>query len=73
MNTSLVERPIEQALLRGGRTVTLRALLRQLEGWLPAEEDRLVRARVQNRPLTRHEADWRAMLELYERLSAAVG
>ena len=72
MNTMLLECPIEQAILPDSRRLTVRALLEQLEAWLPAEEDRLVRARQQDRPLARHEADWHALLRLYERLSAAV-
>ena len=72
MNTILSECPIEQAILPDSRRLTVRALLEQLEAWLPAEEDRLVRARQQDRPLARQEADWHALLRLYERLSAAV-
>ena len=73
MNSMLLECPIEQAILPGSRKLTVRALLEQLEAWLPAEEDRLLRARQQNRPLADQEADWRAMLGLYERLCTAVG
>ena len=72
MNTMLLKCPIEQAILPDSRRLTVRALLEQLEAWLPAEEDRLVRARQQHRPLARQEADWHALLRLYERLSAAV-
>jgi hypothetical protein len=73
VNPLLVERPIEEAMLLRDQRPVLRALLRQLETWLPAEEDRLLRARQQNCPLARQEAAWRAMLGLYERLSAAIG
>jgi hypothetical protein len=73
VNTMLLECPLEQAILPDSRRLTVRALLERLEAWLPAEEDRLVRARQQDRPLARQEADWHALLGLYERLSAAVG
>jgi hypothetical protein len=73
VNSMLLECPIEQAILPGSRRLTVWALLDRLEAWLPAEEDRLLRARQQDRPLARQEADWHALLELYERLSAAAG
>jgi len=73
VNTLLLEGPIERGVICGSRRLVLRELLEQLEAWLPAEEDRLLRARQQNRPLADQEADWRAMLGLYERLCTAVG
>jgi len=73
VNTLLLEGPIDRAVVPGSRRLVLRALLEQLEAWLPAEEDRLVGAQQQNRPLAHQEADWHAMLGLYERLSTVVG
>ena len=73
MNSLLLERPTELGpRLDQGRQRELQALVRRLEAWLPAEEERLVRAREQGAAQLRRERDWQDLLRLYERLSLAL-
>ena len=74
MNTLLLERPtIVGPRLDVARQRELQGVVRKLEAWLPAEEERLARAREMQRPLLRREKDWRDLLALYERLCDALG
>lgn len=52
--------------------LALDGLVRQLEAWLPREEEVLQRAAQEGRRLPRREARWQAMLGLYERLCLAL-
>jgi hypothetical protein len=52
---------------------TLISIMERLESWLPAEEQRLSFAREVNFPASEREAEWRDMLQVYERLSRVLG
>jgi hypothetical protein len=73
VNSLLLERPTQLGpRLDEGRQRELEALVRKLEAWLPAEEERLERAREQGSAQLRRERDWQDLLRLYERLSLAL-
>jgi hypothetical protein len=72
VSTLVLERPTDYSVRPGRTPQELTTLLRRLDSWLPAEEQRLTQARAQERPLPRREARWQAMLQLYERLTLAL-
>jgi len=73
MATLMLERPPTPTPLRAGRQrAALLELVRRLEDWLPATERRLAIARGRGQPALAHEAEWQAMLGLYERLCTAL-
>jgi hypothetical protein len=70
MATMLLER-LEAAGADQDRHRAVAALVERLESWLPAEEKRLSAGRRRNSVDYQAEAEWRSLLGLYERLSAA--
>ena len=74
VKSATLERPTASQVRANGRQrQVLHSLVARLEVWLPAEEARLSRARQRDLAEPAREAEWRMLLGLYERLSAALG